>query len=83
LPIVLPEAVVAGMLSDVQARPGSRIAIDLADQVLTGPGNASHAFDIDPFSKHCLLNGLDELDYTLSLADRIAEFERRFEDAAP
>jgi 3-isopropylmalate/(R)-2-methylmalate dehydratase small subunit len=83
LPIVLPEAVVAGMLSDVQARPGSRIAIDLADQILTGPGNASHAFDIDPFSKHCLLNGLDELDYTLSLADRIAEFERRFEDAAP
>jgi 3-isopropylmalate/(R)-2-methylmalate dehydratase small subunit len=83
LPIVLPEAVVAGMLADVQARPGSRMAVDLAAQVLTGPGNASHAFDVDPFSKHCLLNGLDELDYTLSLADRIAEFERRFEDAGP
>ena len=83
LPIVLPEAVVAGMLAEVQARPGSRMAVDLAAQTVTGPGNASHAFDVDPFSRHCLLNGLDELDYTLSLADRIAEFERRFENAAP
>jgi 3-isopropylmalate/(R)-2-methylmalate dehydratase small subunit len=83
LPIVLPEAVVAGMLAEVQARPGSRMAVDLAAQIVTGPGNASHAFDVDPFSKHCLLNGLDELDYTLSLADRIAEFERRLEDAGP
>jgi 3-isopropylmalate/(R)-2-methylmalate dehydratase small subunit len=83
LPIALPETVVADMLADLQARPGSRIAVDLAAQVLTGPGNASHAFDIDPFSKHCLLNGLDELDYTLSLADRIAEFEGRLGDAGP
>jgi 3-isopropylmalate/(R)-2-methylmalate dehydratase small subunit len=83
LPIVLPEAVVADMLAEVQARPGSRMAVDLAAQTVTGPGNASHAFDVDPFSRHCLLNGLDELDYTLSVADRIAEFERRFEDAGP
>jgi 3-isopropylmalate/(R)-2-methylmalate dehydratase small subunit len=81
LPVVLPEAVVAGMLADLQARPGSRIAVDLAAQLVTGPGNASHAFDVDPFAKHCLLNGLDELDYTLGLADRIAEFERRLDDA--
>lgn len=81
LPIVLPEAAVAGMLSEVQARPGSRMVVDLTAQTLTGPDGASRAFDVDPFSKHCLLNGIDELDYTLSLADRIAEFERHFEDA--
>jgi 3-isopropylmalate/(R)-2-methylmalate dehydratase small subunit len=34
------------------------------------------AFDIDPFSRRCLLEGLDELAYTLTLAPRIAEFER-------
>jgi 3-isopropylmalate/(R)-2-methylmalate dehydratase small subunit len=83
LPIVLPETVVAGMLAEVQARPGSRMAVDLAAQILTGPGNGLHAFDVDPFSKHCLLNGLDELDYTLSLADQISEFEHRLDDAGP
>jgi 3-isopropylmalate/(R)-2-methylmalate dehydratase small subunit len=83
LPIVLPEADVAGMLGDVQARPGSRMVVDLAAQTLTAPDGASHTFDVDPFSKHCLLNGLDELDYTLSFTDRIAEFEHRFKDAGP
>jgi 3-isopropylmalate/(R)-2-methylmalate dehydratase small subunit len=81
LPIVLPETAVAGMLNEVQARPGSRMVVDLAMQTLTGPDGVSHTFDVNPFSKHCLLNGLDELDYTLSLADRITEFESRFEDA--
>jgi 3-isopropylmalate/(R)-2-methylmalate dehydratase small subunit len=80
LPIVLPEAAVAAMLSEVQARPGSRMAVDLAAQSPTGPDGGSHKFDVDPFSRHCLPNGLDELDYTLSLADRISEFEHRFED---
>ena len=83
LPIVLPETAVAGMLNEVQARPGSRMVVDLAMQTLTGPDGVSHTFDVNPFSKHCLLNGLDELDYTLSLADRITEFESRFEDAKP
>jgi 3-isopropylmalate/(R)-2-methylmalate dehydratase small subunit len=83
LPIVLPEAVVAGMLDAAQSAPGSRVVVDLPAQTVTGPDGTAHGFDIDPFSKHCLLNGLDELDYTLSLADRIAAFERRFEGAGP
>jgi 3-isopropylmalate/(R)-2-methylmalate dehydratase small subunit len=81
LPIVLPHATVAGLLDQVQASPGSRIRVDLAGQAVTGPDGTTHSFDVDPFSKHCLLNGLDELDYTLGLLDRIAEFERRFEAA--
>ena len=81
LPIVLPEAAVAGMLNAVQVAPGAHVVVDLAAQTVTGPDGTAHGFDVDPFSKHCLLNGLDELDYTLSLADRIADFERRLEDA--
>jgi 3-isopropylmalate/(R)-2-methylmalate dehydratase small subunit len=69
------------MLKDVRAAPGAHVVVDLEAQTVTGPDGTGHRFDVDAFSKHCLLNGLDELDYTLGLADRIAEFERGLEDA--
>jgi 3-isopropylmalate/(R)-2-methylmalate dehydratase small subunit len=40
---------------------------------------ARHEFAIDPFAKYCLLNGIDELDYTLSRMDEIVAFERKYE----
>jgi 3-isopropylmalate/(R)-2-methylmalate dehydratase small subunit len=82
LPIVLPEAVVSALLAAVQASPGSRIKVDLAAQTVVAPDGAAHAFAIDPFSKHCLLNGLDELDYTLGQMQSIVEFEREYEKPA-
>jgi 3-isopropylmalate/(R)-2-methylmalate dehydratase small subunit len=81
LPIVLREAAAAGMLRDVQAAPGAHVVVDLEAQTVTAPDGIRHRFDVDAFSKRCLLSGLDELDYTLGLADRIAEFERDIEDA--
>lgn len=81
LPVVLPEVFVSEMLAAVQTAPGSRIKVDLAAQTVVAPAGAAHSFDIDPFAKHCLLNGLDELDYTLSLLEHVAEFERRFDRA--
>jgi 3-isopropylmalate/(R)-2-methylmalate dehydratase small subunit len=51
--------------------------VDLPAQAVAFPDGAAHGFDVDPFDKHCLLEGLDELAYTLSLADEIAAFERR------
>ncbi len=79
LPIVLPDVAVAQMIEALQAAPGSRIGVDLVSQAVTAPDGATHGFVIDPFSKHCLLDGLDELDYTLSQVEHIAEFERRYE----
>jgi 3-isopropylmalate/(R)-2-methylmalate dehydratase small subunit len=81
LPVILPEATVATMLNAIQTAPGSRISVDLAGQIVVAPEGTSHGFDIDPFAKHCLLNGLDELDYTLGFVDQIAEFERRLEQS--
>jgi len=78
LPIRLPAAVVAGLLDELAREPGQTVAVDLAAQTVTLPGGAVHRFEIDPFARHCLLNGLDELDYTLSRAADIAAFERRF-----
>lgn len=79
LPIVLPDDVVAAMIKDVLDTPGSLIGVDLAAQTVTGPDGATHGFAVDPFAKHCLLNGLDELGYTLNQAEQIAAFERRYE----
>jgi 3-isopropylmalate/(R)-2-methylmalate dehydratase small subunit len=76
LPIVQPVAVVAGLLDQLAQNPGAQITIDLAAQEITAPDGSKHHFDVDPFSKHCLLNGIDELEYTLSQADQIAAFER-------
>jgi len=79
LPIILPGAVVADALALLLSQPGRSIAVDLDATTVAMPDGTIHRFAIDPFSRHCLLQGLDELDYTLSQLDRIAEFERRYE----
>jgi 3-isopropylmalate/(R)-2-methylmalate dehydratase small subunit len=77
LPIVLPEAVSTGLRAAVEARPGAVVIVDLAAQSVTGPDGDTHAFAIDGFRKHCLLEGVDELDFTRSQSDAIAAFETR------
>lgn len=83
LPIMLPLSVVAGILETLRAAPGSRMAVDLEAQTVRGPEGTTHPFAIDAFPKSCLLNGTDELGYTLSLAEKIAHFERRYERERP
>jgi len=77
LPVVLPERVVDAILAELAATPGGKVAVDLEAQTVTSPGGEVHYFEIDPFSRHCLREGLDEVGYTLSLEERIAEFEKR------
>ncbi len=55
--------------------PRAEITVDLASQSLLFPDNASVAFPIDPFSKKCLLEGIDEIGYLLRLSDRISAYE--------
>ena len=71
LPVVLPEAVVAEYL---QSPPLRKITIDLEEQRVDG----RHRFEINPFARHCLLEGIDELGYTLSQIERIEAFEKRY-----
>ncbi len=76
LPVRLDEDRVDGLLATLQAAPGTRLVIDLAAQCVTAPDGSRAAFEIDPFARHCLLEGLDELDYTLAQSSRIEAFER-------
>jgi 3-isopropylmalate/(R)-2-methylmalate dehydratase small subunit len=77
LPVALPDDTVTELLTAVEEWPGARLRIDLADQTLTAPDGETHAFAIDGMRKHMLLNGIDEIDYTLGLAAEIDAFERR------
>jgi len=78
LPIVLPASAVDRLFADVAAFPGFRLTIDLAAQtVATADRSLVLSFDIEPFRKHCLVNGLDDIGLTLQHADAIREFEAR------
>ncbi|GAB2887660.1 3-isopropylmalate dehydratase small subunit [Paralcaligenes ginsengisoli] len=77
LPIVLPAEATAMLLEKAQAVPGMRVVIDLPSQIVTAADGSIHAFQIDAFSKKCLIEGLNEIDYTLQNADHITAFEQR------
>jgi len=78
LPIVLSEAEVDRLFHDTAAFPGFRLTIDLERQtVATVDGAAVFAFEVEPFRKHCLLNGLDDIGLTLQHADEIRSFEAK------
>jgi 3-isopropylmalate/(R)-2-methylmalate dehydratase small subunit len=78
LPIVLGASEVDRIFHDVAAFPGFRLVIDLAAQTVAYPdGSRAFRFEIDPFRKHCLLNGLDDIGLTLRHAEKIRAFEER------
>jgi 3-isopropylmalate/(R)-2-methylmalate dehydratase small subunit len=55
----------------------AQVSIDLESTTLTLPDGSTTSFPVDSFSKHCLLNGIDQLGYILSFEDRIKEYESR------
>jgi 3-isopropylmalate/(R)-2-methylmalate dehydratase small subunit len=73
LPVVLPQEAIDRLME--VAREGSPITVDLETQTVTTQYQDRFAFDIDPFRKHCLLNGLDEVALTLERDAAIATFE--------
>ena len=78
LPIVLPELQVDRLFADTLAFPGFRLTIDLERQLVsTADGALVFAFDVEPFRKHCLLNGFDDIGLTLQHAEAIRAFEEK------
>jgi len=75
LPIKVPQSEIDKLLDDASRGANAIITVDLAKQEITGPDGGHLRFEIDPFRKHCLLNGLDDIGLTLEKQDRIAAFE--------
>ena len=77
LPVVLPEASVNLLLDLVEEEPDTQIIVDLASQVVRLPDGQTLPFDIDPFRKLCLLEGVDDLGYILTKEAAVGTFEAR------
>ncbi|WP_397593310.1 3-isopropylmalate dehydratase small subunit [Sphingorhabdus sp.] len=85
LTVVLPQEAVDRLLQVVQENPDlpDPIHIDLENQVMTTPFQDRFTFEIDPFRKHCLLNGLDEIGITLASSDAISAYEAKLAAEKP
>ena len=83
LPIVLPQEQVDLLMKDAEKGANARVEINLEDQTITSSDGDVIKFDIDPFRKHCLLNGLDDIGLTLEKAASIDSFEAKAGAARP
>ena len=83
LPIVVTPEELEKLLDDADRGSNSTMTIDLENQEIKGPDGGVITFDIDPFRKHCLLNGLDDIGLTLQDADDITAYENKRKEQAP
>ena len=75
LPVTLTQTAHASLLAQLAKSPGASVTIDLESQTATLPDGSSHNFPVDPFARHCLLNGVDELGFLLGEESAIAAYE--------
>jgi len=83
LPVVVPKEDLDRLMDDAERGSNATLTIDLEKQEIHGPDGGVVRFDIDPFKKHCLLNGLDDIGLTLAKKDRITSFEERAAETRP
>jgi 3-isopropylmalate/(R)-2-methylmalate dehydratase small subunit len=78
VPIILPQEEIDLLMKEAETATDPTFTIDLESQEIRRPtGNAPIHFDIDPFKKHCLLNGLDDIGLTMEKNQRIDTYESR------
>ena len=75
LPIKVSPAELEKLFDDAERGANATLTIDLAKQEIRGPDGGVIHFEVDPFRKHCLINGLDDIGLTMVKADRIQAFE--------
>jgi len=76
LPVSLPEGVVLKLLEDVAKNPALEVTVNLPKQMVSIPGQPDQPFEINAFRKKCLLEGLDDVGYTLTHMAEIEAYER-------
>ncbi|MEO7675032.1 MAG: 3-isopropylmalate dehydratase small subunit [Pyrinomonadaceae bacterium] len=76
LPVAVGEDQAAELANRADCEPGYKLSIDLLTQTITDNEGFDETFDIDPFRKHCLLNGLDDIALTLEHEEKISIYEQ-------
>jgi len=83
LPAIVKPEDLEKLMDDASRGANATLTIDLEKQEIYGPDGGTVKFEIDPFKKHCLLNGLDGIGLTMEKADAIADFETKHHAARP
>jgi 3-isopropylmalate/(R)-2-methylmalate dehydratase small subunit len=83
LPIRLPQEICDRLMEDATLGANARLTVDLERQVVVRPNGEEIRFEIDPFRKHCLLNGLDDIGQTMAHAAKIDAYEAKRRAAEP
>jgi 3-isopropylmalate/(R)-2-methylmalate dehydratase small subunit len=77
LPVVLPQDQVDILMKDAEKGANSIIEVDLENQTIASSDGEVFSFEVDPFKKHCLLNGLDDIGLTMEKEDKITAYESK------
>lgn len=83
LPIVLPKEQVDKLMEDAERGENARISVDLETQTVSATDGTEFSFEVDPFKKHCLLNGLDDIGLTMEKEASIDAFEATYQSQTP
>ncbi len=81
--VALPEASVQQLFAEIEENVGCELTVDLPNQKVQSPKGLEFSFEIDPFVKHRLLNGLDDIGWTLQFQSEIEKFETSYQKQAP
>jgi 3-isopropylmalate/(R)-2-methylmalate dehydratase small subunit len=82
LPIKVSREDLEKLFEDADRGANATLTIDLEAQTITGPDGGTIHFDIDPFRKHCLLNGLDDIGLTMQKKSKLDNYEKKLEGRA-
>ncbi len=83
LPVILAENIIEQLFQECAADDGYQLTIDLAAQEVRTPSGQTFSFDVDPFRKHCLLNGFDDIGLTLQASEDIHAYEAKTKQSRP
>ena len=76
LPVVVSEAFLAELFDSIYKDPRTEVEVNLPEQTITNKATGhSERFEINAYKKHCLMNGLDDIDYLVSNLDKVEKFE--------
>lgn len=81
--VALPEASVQQLFTEIEENVGCELTVDLPSQKVQSPKGLEFSFEIDPFVKNRLLNGLDDIGWTLQYQSEIESFESNYQKQAP
>ena len=82
LPIKVTQAQLDALFDDADRGSNATLTVDLENQTIQGPDGGTITFEIDPFRKHCLLNGLDDIGLTMEKGTKIDAFEEKLKERA-